>query len=277
MKVFKIALRAFGVGSVVALLAGCTGWNVDKLNEAQPAGTAFTNALYNEYKTLVKGEVNQVDWHAADYFAKKGLAAAGGTVVMPEDPADWEVRGESMDALMNLRAKLIEVLDTRGRQYRPDIAARAQVSYDCLVEQNAGHESHQPMHMKHCRDSLLAALAALEAPMAKNFVVFFDFNKSYLNKEAKKQVEMIAQEASRFPDWFINLEGHADTVGSQGYNVGLAMRRADSVRRGLMRQGVGNHRIYTSGHGETRLAVPTADGTKEQRNRRVEVNLSEQR
>lgn len=270
--------RLVGVASVVALLGGCvTGWKVDQVKDAQASGTPFTKALHKEYVELVKGEENQEDWHSADYFARKGLEAASGTTVMPEEPAQWGVSGDSIEAVSSLRSKLVSLLDARGRQYRPEIAARGQVSFDCLVEQLAEGEAHQPMHIKHCRDGLLAAIAALEAPMQKNFVILFGFNKSHLNKEAKRQVAQISKEAGMYPQWFVHLEGHTDTVGSQKYNMGLSMRRSASVRRGLIRSGVQNQRIYVSGHGELRLAVPTPDNTKEQRNRRVEVTLTEQR
>ena len=71
----------------------------------------------------------------------------------------------------------------------------------------------------------------------------------------------------------VSATGHADRSGSEDYNLALSLRRADTVREALIAGGVGADAITTAGRGESENAVPTADGVKEQANRRVEVIL----
>ena len=73
------------------------------------------------------------------------------------------------------------------------------------------------------------------------------------------------------PDTKVVIEGHTDSIGGDAYNKKLSERRAEAVKRYLVRQGIDAGRIRTVGHGKTK---PVADnGTEEGRakNRRAEV------
>jgi outer membrane protein OmpA-like peptidoglycan-associated protein len=56
----------------------------------------------------------------------------------------------------------------------------------------------------------------------------------------------------------------------------LARRRAAWIRARLIGQGVAATAIFTSEHGERRLAIWTQDGIDDPRNRRVEITISQQ-
>ena len=117
-------VRFFGVLGAVGLLAGCAS-NIKQIEEVQATGgTAFTQALTEEYRylRLAHGEKDERDWSAADYFAIKGLAAAGGQVVLPEEVGDV---GEHGSALTDARARLMAALDGGARDSNPQVAARA--------------------------------------------------------------------------------------------------------------------------------------------------------
>ena len=73
-------VHLIGVLGAVGLLAGCAS-NIKQMEEVQATGgTPFTQALTEEYRSFVAHEKDERDWTAADYFAIKGLAAAGGQV-----------------------------------------------------------------------------------------------------------------------------------------------------------------------------------------------------
>jgi outer membrane protein OmpA-like peptidoglycan-associated protein len=55
--------------------------------------------------------------------------------------------------------------------------------------------------------------------------------------------------------------------------MALSLRRADSVRSSLISGGVSADKITVAGRGESEPAVPTADGVREPKNRRVEIIL----
>ena len=67
--------------------------------------------------------------------------------------------------------------------------------------------------------------------------------------------------------------GHTDSIGTEKYNQGLSVRRAEAVKAYLVSKGIEANRIYTEGKGESQ---PIADNrTREGRakNRRVEVEV----
>jgi outer membrane protein OmpA-like peptidoglycan-associated protein len=69
----------------------------------------------------------------------------------------------------------------------------------------------------------------------------------------------------------VQVTGYTDTSGSPGYNLRLSARRAKHVAYILSRMGVPWRTMQIAAAGETNLAVPTPDGVREPRNRRVTV------
>src|SRR5882724_2140605 len=114
MKSLKL-LTAF---AAVALVAACSGpWDIESLRGTTrtTAGTPFTQALTEEYRSLTLYEADhEKDWLDAYTFAAKGLAAARGENVLPENPANWDVRRDWQPALVDGRARLVSALDAGG-------------------------------------------------------------------------------------------------------------------------------------------------------------------
>ena len=69
----------------------------------------------------------------------------------------------------------------------------------------------------------------------------------------------------------ITATGHTDTSGPEAYNMALSLRRANTVKDALVREGVPATAIAVIGRGEQGLLVQTADGVREPQNRRVEI------
>ena len=72
----------------------------------------------------------------------------------------------------------------------------------------------------------------------------------------------------------IVVTGHTDLSGTKGYNNGLSKRRAAAVAKTITAKGVKKDQVRTQAFGQDEPAVKTADGTKEPRNRRVEIRLA---
>ena len=77
---------------------------------------------------------------------------------------------------------------------------------------------------------------------------------------------------------FLRLEvhGHTDDVGPEGYNAGLSQRRAAAAFDYLMDQGVQPDRMRMAAHGSLQPAASNSSGRPGARNRRVEFRLVEQ-
>ena len=111
------------------------------------------------------------------------------------------------------------------------------------------------------------ALAALKQ---KN-VIFFDFDSSEIRDEYLPVVASHASYLVKYPSARVRIEGHTDERGSREYNIGLGERRAQSVRRALLAQGVADAQLTTVSYGEERPAVEGSDESAFAQNRRVEL------
>ena len=111
-------------------------------------------------------------------------------------------------------------------------------------------------------------------PAMREFVVYFDWDRSDLTAEASSVVTQAANYAKSGRPTRILVVGHADTSGSAAYNVGLSNRRARTVADALVAQGVNGGVISLDGKGETALARPTADGVREPLNRRATIGIN---
>jgi OOP family OmpA-OmpF porin len=266
-----------GVLGAVGLLAGCAS-NIKQMEEVQASGgTPFTQALTEEYRSFVAHEKDERDWSAADYFAIKGLAAAGGQVVLPEEVGDV---GEHGPALTDGRSRLMAALGAGAGDSNPQVAARAQRAFDCWnheAEEDNWYDAITDEHVKACRDEFEAAMAQLQPPaqMAEpgTYIVLFDFDRSNINQAGQAVIDQVLADAAKMGGVRISATGHADRSGSEDYNMALSLRRADSVREALIAGGVSPDAITVAGRGESEPAVPTPDGVKEQANRRVEIVL----
>ena len=272
-------LKWLAVVALSGALAACAS-DIQRVRTAEGTGSPFTRALTSEYRDLSAFEADEMyDWPDAQHFARKGLLAAEGEVVQPEDLGNWDLPEDRVEEMTAARAKLVGLLDAGARDRVAEAAARAQARYDCWVEQQ--EENHQPDHISACRDQFFAALAELEtaapapaqpaAVQPETYVVYFDFDKSNVKPEAAQILDRALADAKQGGTPSISVTGHADRAGSEDYNLGLSLRRSDAVREYLIKGGVTADQITVSGRGEAEPAVPTADGVKEPRNRRVEI------
>lgn len=284
-------LKALAATLAASVLAACAGQNVETLRNAQPTGSAFTRALVGEYQQIAAFEADEMyDWRDANYFARKGLKAADGEVVLPETVDNWDLPADKVDELSSARADLVALLDASGRRKAPELAAHAQGRYDCWIEQQ--EENHQPDHIARCRDSFYKALGELEAAMApepepepevqapepepepmepQRFVIYFGFDAAEVRQESMEKIQAAAALAEDNPDLSFSVTGHADRAGPEDYNRDLSLERAENVQGALMAWGVDPDDISIAARGESEPAVPTADGVREQQNRRVEI------
>ena len=114
----------------------------------------------------------------------------------------------------------------------------------------------------------------VQTPQAREFVVYFDWDRSDLTAEAQSVVTQAANYAKSGRPTRVLVVGHADTSGSAAYNVGLSNRRSRTVADALVGQGVNGGVISLDGKGETALARATADGVREPLNRRATIDIN---
>ena len=119
------------------------------------------------------------------------------------------------------------------------------------------------------------AVAVPPPPAQRNYTVLFDTGKATLSAES---VSTIAKAASAFKTSgarAVAVAGHTDTTGAPQFNLQLSQQRAAAVQAELQRDGVPGPAIAALGYGEQDLPVKTAQDVPEQRNRSVDIAISE--
>jgi peptidoglycan-associated lipoprotein len=114
------------------------------------------------------------------------------------------------------------------------------------------------------------ALDDPSSPLSRR-TIYFEYNMSEVDAEGKDALENHAAYMAAYSDVSVVLEGHADERGSREFNIALGERRAQSVRRLLLFQGVSDKQIETVSYGEERPALLGHDDASWRQNRRVEL------
>ncbi|RCW74647.1 OmpA family protein [Pseudorhodoferax soli] len=103
--------------------------------------------------------------------------------------------------------------------------------------------------------------------------MLFDSDSDMLDAEGQATAERLGQQLAQLEITRVRIEGHADSTGSEAYNIALSLRRAQAVQRAMAAAGLHDADIQALGLGK---AAPMNDNrTPEQRqqNRRVAIVL----
>ncbi|MBS29064.1 MAG: hypothetical protein CL566_09130 [Alphaproteobacteria bacterium] len=288
--------KALLAAAAMVALTACAGQELGKAQKTTADSTEFDNALAAGYLRLAQGEQKEGDYADADYFASQSMAAASPqkVVTVPEVMARQLPKAEAF-YVATAREELVAVLDGGARVKAPQLAAAAQVAYECWIQEL--EENDQPPHIQACRDQLDGLIPALrnaiaEAPAAapkkakspkgkkvkppkgKTFTVFFPTGGTRLDAAANKVLTKAVAHAQNFSPVQVVVSGYTDSIGSAASNERLSERRASVVAAALRIRGIDRKAIKTGGYGEEFQAKRTADGVAEAKNRRVEVSVA---
>ena len=99
--------------------------------------------------------------------------------------------------------------------------------------------------------------------------VNFELDSDRLTAEAKVILDNAAEVLKFYPDVKVDVEGHTDSLGSDGYNQGLSEKRAISVEKYLIIRGIPDSQLTPIGYGETRPIDSNSTEVGRANNRRV--------
>lgn len=128
---------------------------------------------------------------------------------------------------------------------------------------------------------LEAQIAELQATKSERGLVItlgdvlFDTNKSELRSGARSTIDKLAAFLAEYPTRNVQIEGFTDSTGAVEYNLRLSERRAEAVRNILAGQGIDSRRLMTRGYGVEYPVASNETAEGRQRNRRVEVIISD--
>ena len=104
--------------------------------------------------------------------------------------------------------------------------------------------------------------------------IFFDTDSSAIRADAQGILTRQAQWLNQYPNYAIQIEGHADERGTREYNLALGARRAASTRDFLVARGVGANRLRTISFGKEKPVAVCDDISCWSQNRRAVTALA---
>ena len=113
-------------------------------------------------------------------------------------------------------------------------------------------------------------------PVPETVVIYFAFDSAELNSAAQAALDRVAANLVNKNFVVAIANGHADSTGTEEYNMGLSERRAASVSKYLASKGVAAGQIRQRAYGEARPAADNESEMGRAKNRRVEINLLRQ-
>jgi len=109
----------------------------------------------------------------------------------------------------------------------------------------------------------------------KNVKVYFDYNKSALREDAKEMLSGAIFTLKRNPESSILITGNCDMRGSESYNEKLGWRRAETVKKFMLDNGVIEEHIKIVSRGKLDAVAPLADLVGMQKDRNAQFVIAE--
>ena len=107
--------------------------------------------------------------------------------------------------------------------------------------------------------------------------ILFDFDKSFLTDSAKMELNEVFDLLRKNKSMYLEVQGHTDNKGQEGYNVNLSKKRADSVVSFLTKKGIESSRLQIKYFGAAKPVEPNESAEGRAKNRRVEFRVLQKR
>ncbi|MEN8182865.1 MAG: OmpA family protein [Myxococcota bacterium] len=124
------------------------------------------------------------------------------------------------------------------------------------------------------RQAQEAAEAAAHAE-AKRYaaVIYFDPGSAVVQEDGARELGWFADKIKPYPEAMLEVQGFADSTGSDALNENLSKARAEAVAAQLMGLGIERARLVLQGFGSNYAAASNQDAKGRRNNRRVEVTV----
>jgi OmpA-OmpF porin, OOP family len=182
-----------------------------------------------------------------------------------------------LDDLTAQNSKAIKDVDARAQAGIQDVNTRA-----AAADQKAQTAGQQATQAQQLADNAVHRVGVLSDAVANldNYKtvsetsVHFGFDKDFLTKQAKEELDKMASAVPNTKGYIITVEGGTDSVGAADYNYSLSERRADSVIQYLSsKYNIPAHKIYLIGLGKDKPVEPNKTREGRAANRRVDIRL----
>ena len=305
------AFSICALGLMTVSLSACMS-EINTVRELSTDGDSYQGRLVSGYRDLALYEADRMyDWFDARTFARKAIAATESISIKPENPDNWSLDDNDRPQAESAHSRLISAISQGFTTRAPTSAADAQVAFDCWIEQL--EEGWQLDHIAKCRNLFDAAMQEnvvikvsraptliresndlgevfytediLEQQPAcgpesdqsaeeMTFSLYFNHGDAAIAENDHLIVVEIAKIVAEKNIQELFVTGHTDRSGSSDLNMELALDRATNVWQALLENGVNPTHMWIGAHGEMSAEIATADGVRDQRNRRVVIYIS---
>lgn len=89
--------------------------------------------------------------------------------------------------------------------------------------------------------------------------ILYDYNKATLNPESKNMLDSLVIILQENAGTIVEIASHTDSKGEDKYNIQLSQKRAESVVKYLIANGIQSNRLIAKGYGETKPIAPNTN------------------
>ncbi|MFV0301762.1 MAG: OmpA family protein [Paracoccus sp. (in: a-proteobacteria)] len=219
---------------------------------------------------------------AVDSFAGARFRQVESTLRTDDSvPGGWTVRViaalESMAALKNgsvtVTPDLVRITGTSGDQHASGKAA-------ATLSQRLGPGARYELAVRYDErlDPLLGlpsgeeCVAGLNMAMSESSIGF-EPNKSVIAGDPAETLEQLSEIMTSCADFQIEIGGHTDSQGSEGFNADLSRARAQAVLTAMREDGIDTTNMTARGYGESQPVTSNETEEGREANRRIEFRL----
>ena len=84
----------------------------------------------------------------------------------------------------------------------------------------------------------------------------FKIGRSHLSLDGIQKIDAIASVLTKYPGDLVSIREYTDNSGSDAKNLKLSQRRADAIKRELVKQSVSSDNVTAVGNGDTNPLAP---------------------
>lgn len=110
-------------------------------------------------------------------------------------------------------------------------------------------------------------------PIVSSYTILFDHDKSNIRAGENETLDRAMREIDKYNPRQVTVTGYTDSSGKSDYNQTLSRQREQAVSKALMVRGIENQTLEREARGQYQQAVQTADGVRNQENRRVVIDF----
>jgi len=119
------------------------------------------------------------------------------------------------------------------------------------------------------------SLAKFYASMPKDLMIYFEFDKCKFtpDQQIDSSIAEFVKWMEKYPDFKLNVTGHADFVGTTEYNQKLGLDRAQAAGKYLESKGVPAGKMIIGSMGKEQPVAGNIPGFPRAKNRRTEISI----